>query len=189
MKHRPAPRHSALLLALSLSAATAHAGGFRHGADEDTFRDHARVIASYPLYERVRTPRQVCRLVSVPADPRLDDGHADTGAAVIGGIAGGLIGSQFGRGDGRVASAAVGALAGTLIGHNLSGRHRGHAHGHDREVQRCHTIDDWETQLTGYKVTYEYGGRHYTTRLAQDPGTHLNVRVTVQPLPVGPHRP
>lgn len=182
------PFHTALLLALAGACTAAHASGFRLGAEDDSFRDQARVVSSQPTIERVNVPRQVCRLVTVPGEPRPVDGPSDGGGAVIGGITGGLIGSQFGRGEGRVASAAVGAIAGTLIGQNLSGRPRGNAYGHDREVQRCHFVDEWEQRVTGYQVSYEYLGRVYSTRLPQDPGPYVTVRITVQPVWGGPHR-
>lgn len=179
---------SSVLTALACSTGTALADPFKHRRDDDSHRDQARVISSYPLFEQVAVPRRVCRHVTVPVHPHSAEASPDLGGAVIGGIAGGLIGSHLGRGDGRVASAAVGALAGTLIGQNLSSRPHGHGHGLEREVSRCHTVEEWENRITGYQVTYEYGGRFYTTRVPHDPGPFLNVRISVQPVWGGPPR-
>ena len=52
---------------------------------------------------------------------------------------------------------------------------------HEREVQRCGTVDTTRMQLQGYEVRYLYDGREYTTRLPYDPGTRLRVNVDVQP--------
>jgi hypothetical protein len=42
-------------------------------------------------------------------------------------------------------------------------------------------VDDWQTRVTGYRVTYEYAGRSYTSVLPYDPGRRLAVRVDVEP--------
>jgi uncharacterized protein YcfJ len=52
---------------------------------------------------------------------------------------------------------------------------------HEREVQRCNTVDNGRQQLQGYEVHYLYGGREYTTQLPYDPGEHIRVNVDVQP--------
>ena len=52
---------------------------------------------------------------------------------------------------------------------------------HEREIQRCGTVDQGRMQLQGYEVHYQYGGRDYTTQLPYDPGQRLRVNVDVQP--------
>ena len=52
---------------------------------------------------------------------------------------------------------------------------------HERDVQRCNTVDNGRTQLQGYEVHYLYGGREYTTQLPYDPGENIRVNVDVQP--------
>jgi uncharacterized protein YcfJ len=177
--------HRALpVLALGLAFIATGALADRPGRDRDafgdTFRDHARVLSAEPQYEQVNTPRQVCRTVLEP-EVRHQRGDAGLAGPIVGGVAGGLVGSQFGRGEGRVASAAVGAIAGALIGQHLSERPAGATVVHEREVQRCRFVDDWSSRLTGYRVTYEYAGRVYTTTLPYDPGRQLAVQVSVSP--------
>ena len=50
-------------------------------------------------------------------------------------------------------------------------------------VERCETRSEVreEERIDGYRVTYEYNGRVYTTRTKRDPGDELRVRVAVSP--------
>jgi uncharacterized protein YcfJ len=50
-------------------------------------------------------------------------------------------------------------------------------------VQRCEVRyeDQYEERIDGYRVTYEYNGREYTTRMPYDPGSKIRVRVAVAP--------
>jgi uncharacterized protein YcfJ len=100
---------------------------------------------------------------------------------LIGGVAGGLLGAQVGEGSGRVAASAAGAAVGAIVGDRLGNRDRGREEYYEREVRRCRMVDDWQTRVTGYRVTYEYAGRSYTSVLPYDPGRRLAVRVDVEP--------
>jgi uncharacterized protein YcfJ len=68
------------------------------------------------------------------------------------------------------------------VGDRLDNRDRGREVIYEREVRRCRMVDQWETRISGYLVTYEYGGRSYTTVLPYDPGHRLAVRVNVEPV-------
>jgi uncharacterized protein YcfJ len=48
-----------------------------------------------------------------------------------------------------------------------------------RNVKRCDVSyqQNWEEQVDGYRVTYVYRGREYTTRMAYDPGSKVRIRV------------
>ena len=50
-------------------------------------------------------------------------------------------------------------------------------------VQRCDTRyeKEYEERIDGYRVTYEYNGREFTTRMPYDPGEKIRVRVAVSP--------
>ena len=50
-----------------------------------------------------------------------------------------------------------------------------------RPVERCTSIDRWETVDRGYLVDYEYNGRRYTTETPNRPGKFITVDVSVQP--------
>jgi uncharacterized protein YcfJ len=99
---------------------------------------------------------------------------------LIGGVAGGLLGAQVGKGNGKVAASAAGAAIGAIVGDRLSNR-GGPDEFYEREVRRCRMVDNFETRITGYRVTYDYAGRMYTTLLPYDPGPRLSVRVHIEP--------
>ena len=50
-------------------------------------------------------------------------------------------------------------------------------------MQRCDVRyeESWEERIDGYRVSYEYNGRQFTTRLPYDPGRKIRVRVDVRP--------
>jgi len=41
--------------------------------------------------------------------------------------------------------------------------------------------DTWEERVEGYRVTYVYHGREYTTRMPYDPGQRVRVNIDVSP--------
>ncbi|MCA0325552.1 MAG: glycine zipper 2TM domain-containing protein [Proteobacteria bacterium] len=116
---------------------------------------NARVLAAAPVYEAV--PVNTC------APGRGSSG----GGAAIGALTGGLIGSQIGKGAGHIAGAMLGALGGALLGNTVEAQQGGYYGGN------CAT--GYQNQLTGYDVTYEWGGRQYRTRTAQAPGAWVQV--------------
>jgi len=157
-------------VALAIDATSALAG--------PSFEDYARVREVTPQYDQINVPRQECYSEYVPS--RSSDRSGSIAGPVIGGVAGGLLGSRFGQGNGRVASAAAGAVVGAIVGDQLGNRDRGGEY-EEREVRRCRTVDHLESRLSGYRVAYEYQGRHYSTILPYDPGSRLPVRVSVEP--------
>jgi uncharacterized protein YcfJ len=141
---------------------------------DDQYYDLAKVLSVTPQTERVNTPEQTCHTeyvreaVSQPSSPM---------GAIIGGIAGGLLGSQIGRGNGRVAGAAVGAGVGAVVGDRVGNNQpAGYA---DRPIERCASVDHWQTVSRGYLVTYRYNGRDYTTMTDTPPGDTIRVNVAV----------
>jgi uncharacterized protein YcfJ len=178
--------------------------GARPGAGE-----YARVVDVDPIRRQVRVvqPVQQCyeqtRYEQAPAyDSSYDDygdrrggarrnGEQAAGAMILGGLIGAALGNQIGHGDGRRAATVAGALIGTAIGHDTA--HRDDRYGsvrtgyyappEARTVTRCETrmTEQWEERIDGYRVTYEYNGRRFETRLPYDPGRTLRVRVDVRP--------
>jgi uncharacterized protein YcfJ len=162
----------AIATALAVGSPAAFAG---HGYD-----DYARVTDVDPQYERVNVPRKECYTEYEPHSYYRKE-HRSLVGPLIGGIAGGLLGAQVGEGSGKVAASATGAAVGAIVGDRLGNRDRGREEVYEREVRRCRMIDDWQTRVTGYRVTYEYAGRSYTRVLPYDPGRRLAVRVDVEP--------
>ena len=160
----------ALIPLLATAAVAAHA---------QTYLDNARVNRVEPRYETVRVPRQECHDQWV-SEPRRGE-KGDYGGAVLGGIVGGLIGNQVGGGHGREAATAVGAVVGAFTGDNLANRDRWQQPvPMAREVTTCRDVDDVQSRLVGYQVTYDYHGQQYTTLMQENPGRFVPVRVSVE---------
>lgn len=143
----------------------------------------ADVISAEPQYETVRreVPREVCRTEDVPR-PR---GQYSATSPVLGAVIGGAIGNAVGHGHrNKQVGAVVGALLGGAIGHDVARRNQLRDGGYEyesRDVCRVETSYEEDERLTGYEVTYRYGGETYTTFMDRDPGPRLRVRVNVTP--------
>jgi uncharacterized protein YcfJ len=147
-------------------------------AADDVYYDTARVISVAPQVERINVPREECH-TEYTRETYSNSGSRDIGGAIIGGIAGGLLGSQIGKGSGRVAGAAVGAATGAIVGDRID--NSGQRSYGSRPVERCVTVDEWQTVTRNYLVTYRYDGREYTTVMPNDPGRNIRVRVAIAP--------
>jgi uncharacterized protein YcfJ len=171
-------------------------------AQAETYTDTARVRSAEPQYENTSLPRQECtsQWISEPdgrgnreRQGRPMSQERQYGGAILGGLAGGVVGHQFGGGNGKDAATALGVVLGAMAGDKMA--NHDHAGQYDnaryepaqhamqqREVQRCHTVYDAQTRLTGYRVAYDYRGQSYTTFMRSNPGSNLSVRVTVDPI-------
>jgi uncharacterized protein YcfJ len=168
------------------------------------YGDVARVISSTPVYNEVSTPRQECRMEQVTAYEQrpvvrpvetVEQKPAIGVGTVLGAVIGGVIGHQFGSSSGgRDHGTAAGAIVGGLVGNSVD-RDNG-AGGYQtvtnnvvqvdrvpvtRDVQRCNTVADVRREIVGYDVRYEYQGREFNTRMADDPGAEMPVNVDVRP--------
>ena len=168
-------RHSKFILAASAFCILP----VTHAAE---FEDYARVVRVQPRIEKVRQPRQECRTdyVQVPVEqsqPR------SAGGAILGAVAGGLLGNKVGDGSGRAAATAAGVIAGAMVGDRVAGANgqRASLDVQEQAVRRCRTVDAWEERNSGYEVTYDYGGRNYTSIMQRDPGERVRLRVSVEP--------
>jgi uncharacterized protein YcfJ len=161
------------------------------GAHAETYTDYARVQNAEPQYENINVPRNECSSHWVEErDSRVSSERPDRqyGGAIVGGLAGGVLGHQVGGGSGKDAATALGVVLGAIAGDHLSNRDQGTPYDNgryettQREVQRCRTVYDTQTRITGYRVAYEYRGQHYTTFMHTNPGNSLPVRVTIDPI-------
>jgi uncharacterized protein YcfJ len=141
----------------------------------DDYFDTAAVISAVPQTERINTPRQECRTEIIRESGNYGTSSSPAGA-IIGGVAGGLLGNTIGKGGGRVASAAIGAGVGAVVGDRMANQSNGVV---ERPVDRCVTVDNWQTVNRGYFVTYRYNGRDYTTVTNEAPGSTIRVRIGV----------
>ena len=161
----------ALVSFLAAASLSAHA---------QTYVDNARVVSVDPQYDSVRVPRQECSNQWV-GEPRRGGGR-DYGGAVLGGVVGALIGNQVGGGHGREAATAVGAVVGAFTGDGLANRDRWQPAPAAREVTTCRDVEDVQTRIVGYQVTYDYNGQQFTTLMHENPGRFVQVRVSVDPV-------
>ncbi|QNM95825.1 glycine zipper 2TM domain-containing protein [Chitinimonas koreensis] len=151
-------------------------------AQAESFTDTARVRSVEPQYERISTPRKECTREVVTETRHIEE-RRSYGGAVVGGLAGAVIGNQVGKGHGREAATALGAVVGAMTGDRIDNRDRGGYYEEvPREIQRCRTVEDWESRVTGYRVTYDYRGQQYTALMPDNPGKTLRVRVSVDPI-------
>jgi uncharacterized protein YcfJ len=147
--------------------------------------DYAPVRRVEPIVRQVRidTPRRECwdDVSYVESRPHISD-PGIAGRTLLGGLIGGVIGHQFGSGRGNDAATVAGTMIGAGVGYD-SGARRSPRAVEERVVQRCSVTyeEQYEERIDGYRVTYQYHGREYTTRMPYDPGERIRVRVAVAP--------
>lgn len=152
--------------------------------------DYARVIDVDPIIRRVRVsaPQRECweETRAVRSGPS----RTEVRSTIVGGLIGAAVGHHIGRvHDVRDPAVVVGgSLIGAAIGNNI-GVNKAERRGDYRDpayhtVQRCELThrDVWEERIDGYRVTYVYKGRHFTTHMPYDPGRRLLVDVNVRPV-------
>lgn len=168
---------AALVAALSTLSTFAYAG---------SSYDRAEVVSSIPVYQTVvyEEPREVCRQERVAHQERA---YRSKTPGVIGAIVGGALGNAVGN---KKSNKRVGTVVGGILGYAIAkdiGRHKREHGANQRVTYRQQEVCDVyydereEQQLLGYDVSYVYAGQTYKTRLDQDPGKTLSVRVAVDP--------
>ncbi len=154
-----------------------------------TTYDRARVVSSVPVYETVsyQVPVEECRTERV-AYPRGQHQRASATGPILGAIIGGALGNAVGhKKRNKQVGTVVGAVLGGSIGADIARRHRDYPHRGNhvtyRHEQVCDVVNEYreEERLSGYDVTYVYGGKTYKTVMPHDPGRALRVRVRVSP--------
>ena len=150
-----------------------------------TFEDFGRVVNVRPLVEQVNRPRQECRTEYVQVPVQQQQPQRSAGGSIIGGITGAIIGNQIGGGSGRAAATAAGAIAGAVVGDRVDNNgvpvNNGPQRLSEQAVRQCRSVDVWESQTSGYEVTYDYRGHNYTNVMGFDPGQRVKLRVSVEP--------
>lgn len=114
-----------------------------------------------------------------------------TVATVIGGVLGAAIGSQVGGGSARYATSAIGSMVGGMAGRQVYESSQRNRYPRTAQVTVCDPVpvnggyypanDAYNNGVSAYDVTYDYGGRRYTTRTNYHPGNRIRVRVDVRP--------
>lgn len=168
---------TAVLLGLGVHTAAAD-----HDYDDDgeTRYDYAPVLDVKPLIRTTQVEIPVRECYERPVEVRRERRRGGLGRVLAGGIIGGVIGSQFGDGSGREAMTVLGSVVGAASQSERDTARRGET----RLQKYCETTYEYEQRdrVEGFRVTYEYEGRTYTTRTRTDPGDEIRIRVDVTPL-------
>jgi len=167
------------------------------GAHAASFTDNARVRSAEPQYENINVPRNECtsQWINEPVSAAPQTTQAPQyGGAVLGGLAGGVLGHQVGNGRGKDVATVLGVVLGAVAGNQIQNQYgqppydngqyasNGRYEQAQREVQRCRTVYDTQSRITGYLVSYDYRGQQYSTLMRNNPGNSLPVRVSVEPI-------
>jgi len=174
------------MAAISLSSNVASAQHIDHDIKNNFFYSKAKVINIEPIIRNVQvtTPKKECwqEEITRPVYTQHNSGHGKT---LVGGIIGGIVGNQFGRGDGKRAATVVGSIIGAAVGNDIAKKSRYTTRSERVDVEhhcRVTQITHSEQRTEGYWVTYRFKGEMFTTRMDQQPGKKLKVRVQVTPI-------
>lgn len=180
---------SAITALVTLGGGIATPAFAEHESYEGYRYAYAEVVDVEPIvrYVTVETPVRECYTVDRVVTTRRR-GNNVAGATIAGAIIGGVIGNQFGSGSGRDAATAAGVIIGSSIAaeNARAAGHRGA--GHVRQpVRECDISYESheEERIDGYRVTYNYRGTEYRTRMKRHPGERIRVRVLVEPVSRG----
>ncbi len=162
-----------------LVGAVLGAGGVTAGGAVATYSleksgpESAQVLAVEPVKTQIKTPREVCKDVTVTRQRPVQDQHQIAGT-VLGAVAGGLLGNQIGGGTGKkiatVAGAAGGGYAGNKIQEGMQERDT-----YTTTQTRCNTVNDISDKVVGYDVRYMLDGKEGKVRMDRDPGNQIPV--------------
>lgn len=135
------------------------------------------VISTSPVIQQVAVPRTSCAPGYAQAQP-----ETSGAGGIVGGLTGAALGSAIGAGTGNAVAIAGGAILGAIAGNHAeaTGIRQQQA-----AVPNCVTETTYENRTVGYNVTYEFGGRQYTTQMPYDPGNTVRLQVS----PVGQSAP
>ncbi|MNJ08462.1 hypothetical protein D3C77_25730 [compost metagenome] len=133
--------------------------------------EYAEVVAVQPVKQTVKTPREVCKDVTVTRQAPVKDQHQIAGT-VLGAVAGGLLGNQIGGGTGKkiatVAGAVGGGYAGNKVQEGMQERDT-----YTTTQTRCNTVNDLSEKVVGYDVKYSIGDKIGQVRMDRDPGSQI----------------
>ena len=135
--------------------------------------EYADVLAVEPINQQIKTPREVCKDVTVTRQAPVKDQHQIVGS-VIGAVAGGLLGNQVGGGNGKKIATVAGALGGGYAGNKVQEGMQ------DRDTYsstetRCNTVNDISDKVVGYNVKYKLNDKVGQVRMDRDPGGQIPV--------------
>ncbi|AJE14610.1 glycine zipper 2TM domain-containing protein [Stutzerimonas balearica] len=167
--------NKSMMVGAALGAVVATAGGaFATYSLVDRGPQFAEVLAVEPIKETVRTPREVCRDVTVTRQKPVQDQHRIAGTAV-GAVVGGLLGNQIGGGTGKKIATVAGAVGGGYAGNQVQERMQRNSTYTTTET-RCDTVMDSHDKVVGYNVRYDLDGKVGQVRMDREPGAQIPVK-------------
>ncbi|MCZ4128676.1 glycine zipper 2TM domain-containing protein [Stutzerimonas balearica] len=167
--------NKSMMVGAALGAVVATAGGaFATYSLVDRGPQFAEVLAVEPIKETVRTPREVCRDVTVTRQKPVQDQHRIAGTAV-GAVVGGLLGNQIGGGTGKKIATVAGAVGGGYAGNQVQERMQRNSTYTTTET-RCDTVMDSHDKVVGYDVRYDLDGKVGQVRMDREPGAQIPVK-------------
>lgn len=149
--------------------------------------EYAQVLAVEPINETIKTPRQVCKDVTVTRQKPVKDQHQIVGS-VLGAVAGGLLGNQVGGGNGKKIATVAGAVGGGYAGNKVQENMQQNDTYTTTET-KCNTVTDTSDKLVGYNVKYQLNGRVDQVRMDRDPGSQIPVDEKTGQLILGQNQP
>ncbi|RXU25780.1 hypothetical protein B1F70_00465 [Pseudomonas syringae] len=135
--------------------------------------EYADVLAVEPINQQIKTPREVCKDVTVTRQAPVKDQHQIVGS-VIGAVAGGLLGNQVGGGNGKKIATVAGALGGGYAGNKVQEGMQ-ERDTYTTTQNRCTTVNDVSDKVVGYNVKYKLNEKVGQVRMERDPGSQIPV--------------
>ena len=165
--------NKSMLSGIVLGAVVATAGGAIAGysAMANKTPTHADVLKVAEIKEQEKTPRQLCRDVTVTRQKPVKDQHQVLGT-VAGAVIGGVLGNQVGGGSGKKVATVAGAAAGGYAGNKAQERLQANDT-YTTTEQRCETVYDISDKIVGYQVDYRIGEKTGTVRMDRHPGAQI----------------
>ena len=167
--------NKSLLVGAVLGAVVATAGGAiaTYSLVSNKAPAYAEVLAVEPVNQQIKTPRQVCKDVTITHQRAVQDQHQIVGS-VLGAVAGGLLGHQVGGGTGKKLATVAGAVGGGYAG-NKAQEHMQAGDTYTTTENRCSTVNDVSDKLVGYNVKYQLNGQVGQVRMDHNPGAQIPV--------------
>lgn len=148
-------------------------------SDENVQYGYATVLSAEPIVKlfRVSRPERECWDEQV----QVKDRRGSRTNTIMGALIGGAIGNALGH---HKSNKRVGAVAGALLGGSIAKDMQSKRPPRTEVYTRCNTtrVSTEEERVIGYRVTYHFQGKTYTTRMKRDPGNSVRVRLTVAPV-------
>ena len=125
--------------------------------------EYAQVTDVQPIKQQVKTPREVCKDVTVTRQAPVKDQHQIAGP-VVGALAGGGTGKKIAT----VAGAVGGGYAGNKVQEGMQQRDT-----YTTTQTRCNTVNDISDKVVGYNVKYTIGDQVGQVKMDREPGSTI----------------